>query len=834
MRRAVDGRIVRAAAHLVAIALVGTLVGAIGCTPAAPDRALPRELAPVPDSLPDDDPLYAPQPHRDRPAGIVWDAARDRLWVLLQGTESEPGNEVAVLDATTLAVRRRVRVGPFPCALALHPAGAHLVVLNRFARYASVIDLAREEVVGEVGTPYFSESIAFSSDGARAWIANRWRDALLRWDVRVEGDRLLVDPEDDGTLAWREPSLRTLANPRRVVATGDGRLIVTSESALAVAVHDADTGARLAEHSPNAPVIDALAIGEHVVILHTGQGSGHPPASGLDGDEDGAPGDGTANVVFQDLQNEVDVLAARDLALEHRYTSDSICCRDYRDVDPDRPEAGLELPGGDRWPPERAAFLPPRETWIVAGAMPERAIEIRRADGTPAVAVVYGGSSEVQTFDLDPSTGALAPRERAGSLFSTGLGAMDAVAIHGGTELVVVDRLGESLTRIDLEGGGSERVVIGDESGGAFPATDAELGEAFNTVTAPFTIDGDQTCVHCHRDGSPIGKGVSMPLLVDPAFGTRSVMSYRGASDTRPWFLEAGMDDGNFFPVINEFARRENFCCEGTDPRVFGALPTRAQCEAAPETEGCDHVMRCTESPPPACAERAYGSPHLTRDRHFLDAARRVLGRDTTIGDVIYSERLAPDGTIERRPIPLSFDGITRALGVFLRTRTRLLPNPNETAPTADVALGEAIYASSDAGCSTCHPLPLAATAVGSDFDAPLSMTYVISPLRNPETGADVDVITPGFLQTFPRATQTAAGLRVGVTSLRGAWDRTRFFHHAQARSLVEALATPGHPALVPGQRGWNERDGQPDTHGGTSHLTPDELRALAAFVESL
>ncbi len=812
------------------------LISACVATPAP--SALPRELDPVPDALAPEDPLYAPQPHRDRPAGVVWDRARDRLWVLLEGTESDPGHEVVVLDAASLAVRRRLRVGPFPCALAIHPAGRHLVVLNRFARYASVIDLEHEEVVGEIGTPYYSEAIAFAPDGTRAYVANRWRDAVLRWDVAVDGAALAAIPDDDGTVAWRRAGMPVLANPRRVLVTPDGeRLLVTSETMLAVALYDARTGAQLALHSPNAPVTDALIVGEHVVILHTGQGTGHPPDVGLDGDGDGAPGDGTANVVFQDVQNEIDVLSLADLSLEHRYTSDTICCRDYRDVDPERPEAGAELIGSDRWPASRVAFLPPRQTWIVGGAMPERVVSVAGRDERPAIAVVFGGSSEVQTFALDPESGALAARETGGHLFGTGLGAMDAVAVGDGTRLVVVDRLGESLTALDLDAdpaSATERATIGDVSSGPFPATDAELGEAFNTVTAPFTVDGDQTCVHCHRDGSPIGKGVSMPLLVDPAFGTRLVMSYRGASDTRPWFLEAGMDDGNFFPVINEFARRENFCCEGTDPRVFGALPTHAACEADPSLPGCDAVLHCLDAPPAGCATRHYGGAELTRDRHFRAAALRVLGRETTIGDVIYAEHVADDGSIARTPIPLGFDGITRALGVFLRAHSRLIPNPNAAAPSAEVRLGAAIFASPQAGCASCHPLPLTALAVGSPFASPLSMPYVVTPLRHPTTGADVDRITAGFLGTFPRAQQTDGGLRVGVTSLRGAWDRGRFLHHGGARTVLEVLATPAHPALEPGARGFNERDGQPDTHGGTSQLTGAQLRALAAYVESL
>jgi cytochrome c peroxidase len=211
-----------------------------------------------------------------------------------------------------------------------------------------------------------------------------------------------------------------------------------------------------------------------------------------------------------------------------------------------------------------------------------------------------------------------------------------------------------------------------------------------------------------------------------------------------------------------------------------------------------------------------------------------VFGRETTVGDALYTERLTEDLLVERRPIALGFEGITRSLGVFLRTRTRLLPNPNAVLPSASARRGALLYASSRAGCSTCHPLPTTATTVEEPALGPIAVPFVVSPMRHPETGADVDRITPGFLATFPRARQDQAGLRLGVTSLRGSWDRARFLHHGAARTLREVLATPGHPALRDGEVGRNERDGFPGTHGGTAHLNALELADLEAFVETL
>ena len=812
------------------------------CVEEAPPRAVPRELAPEANPIGPDDPNWSPQPHRDRPRAIAASPDGQRLYVALEGNESAPGRQIAVVDAVSLETIRRIAVGPMPYAIAVHPNGRHLIVTNRFARYASIVDVERGRVEGEIDVPFYTEDVAIAADGKHAYLTNRWKDSLLRWELDDHGGALSVRPMDSGASYGGPVGIPMPVNPDRVVVTADGtRVLVGSETAMSLVMIDAESGERIAEYEPNSPVIDVAVVGGFVVVLHIGSGTNHPPDEGFDGDGDGQPGDQTANIGFQDVQNEIDVLDPSDLHRLHRYTSDSICCKDYRDVDPDRPEAGLALRPVDVWPPARVAFLPPRDTWIVAGAMPERAIAVRRADGRDALAVVFGGSNEVQTFDIDEGSGALSPRETAAAgLFHTHFGAMDAVAIDDGRALVVVERLSESVARFDLTQAGGEAVareIVGDVTDGPFPSTDAELGEAFNTATAAFTVDGDQTCVHCHRDGTPIGKRVSMPLLETPTWGVRNIMSYRGGYVSRPWFVEAAMDEENFFPVINEFDRKENFCCEQADTRIWSRYPSRERCLADGDLEGCNHVLSCLTDPPPECAERGYGADALTRDEHFRGAAQDLLGRAESFGDALYVERVGDDGGLVRRPIPLGFDGITKALGAFLLNQPRMLPNPNAVAPTVEVAMGAAIFGSSEAGCATCHPLPVGATArstVYSEAAGPLTFPYVISPILQPDTGQDVDRVNPAFLGTFPEARQNDGGLRVGVTSLRGLWDRSRFLHHGGARSLREAVANPGHPLLNMGEIGFNERFGQPDTHGGTSHLSAEELAALIRFLETL
>ena len=115
--------------------------------------------------------------------------------------------------------------------------------------------------------------------------------------------------------------------------------------------------------------------------------------------------------------------------------------------------------------------------------------------------------------------------------------------------------------------------MVGDRSGGVFPATDAEIGELYNGMSALFSADGDQTCEHCHREGAAIRKVHSMPLQRS-MYGSRAVPAHRNLHHTRPLFAEDALDENNFIPVMNEFAREELF--ETVIPPLRGArAPSR-------------------------------------------------------------------------------------------------------------------------------------------------------------------------------------------------------------------------------------------------------------------
>ncbi|MDP2305682.1 MAG: YncE family protein [Pseudomonadota bacterium] len=769
------------------------------------DAWAPRTLTPYPNPFGPDDALWAPQPHRSNPQEIA--VVGRRAFVSLSGSADQPDHRVAVVDLDTLAVVAHVEVGSNPIGLAVR--GGEVVVFNRFSNWMSVIDAATLEVRA-LPTDFYAMEGAFSPDGGELWITNRWRDAVIV--AEMDGDEVV-----------REERLAVGANPRDIAFSDDGaRVAVANLTGLTVSLFDAPTRNEVRRIAVGAPPNGLAFAGDWLLVATTSASTHHLPFDGPDGDGDGLPGDGTPNVNFQDMQNELVVYDAATGEQAWRYTSDSICCRDFRDVDPDDAARHGDL-------------LPPSDTWIVGGALPEQIV----VDGND-VWVGYSGSDQLQRFTLDPVTGALAP----GEVRNTGL-APHGLAIDG-DRVLVAHRLGETL---GIYGETAVEVLVGDPG---FPATDAEIGELFNSVTAPFTVDGDQACVQCHRDGGNIDKAVGMPLARHPGINRRMVMAYRGAVDTRPWFFETAMDETNFRAVINEFARVENFCCE--DYTLF------------PDGAPAD----CVSNPPPECdtepnagsvdgfaAARGTGLEHarptaaVTRDAFFEAAAARIIGRTTTFGDGVYYEDPV---TGARAPLSLNLEGITRALGVFLLTDTQLLPNPNDP-DSAAARRGRALFESTSVGCATCHPSPTFALATDTNpAGLPLQLAPVVTPDRD-AAGINLDLLSDGFLATFPDTDQDTCDavcgegaceedayacddlldVKFGVTTLRGIWDRApHLLHDGRANGLREVLCTPGHPALLPGETGFNERDGIPNTHGSTSQLTPAEIADLIAYQATL
>jgi len=786
----------------------------------------PVDLEPYPNPYGPEEPQWSAQPHRDNPLELaVTDA---HIWVTLQGSADEPGHEIVAIDKDTGETHRIDLRGSSPTGIAVHPDGRLLVVFNRFSNFISVIDAESLTLVDRIEADFYATEGVFSPSGDELWFTNRWRDSVSFWEVDVRGDELSVNRRF-------EPGFEVGTNPRDLAMNDDGSLVaVAALTGMTVSLIDTATRERVHHIKLGAPANDVVFMGDRLVVATLSANTHHRPYEGPDTNGDGEPGDGTPNVNFQDLQNELVVIDVQDGSFEHRYTSDTLCCRDYRDVDP----FDADRHGG---------LLPPADDWIVGGALPEQ-LAVSTEGDTQWLYVTYSGSDEFQRFSMDDD-GDLSPDP----VWSTVNHNPHGVLVDG-DQVLITHRLGETLGRYDASTGSLiDEIVVGDLSEGDFPATDAEIGELFNFVTAPFTVDGDQTCAHCHREGSNIDKAFSMPLTQYGGVGERMTMAYRGAADTRPWFMESAFDQSNFKPVMNEFSRIENFCC--TDYTLWPS--------GAP--------LDCAENPPPECQEpntasldgfaawRVNADPFAhprptadpTRDAFYLARAAEVIGRTQSFGDGVFFDDPI---TQTHSPVDLDFDGITRALGVFLLTDTHLFPNPNRLDSDA-AQRGKALFESLETSCATCHPSPtFAASTDNNPFGVPLRMGPVVSPKRDRD-GANLDLYAAGFVQTFPlsemdtcedvcseeacaednKVCDDIRDVYFGAPSLRGIWDRAEsMLHDGRAKGVLEVLATPGHPALPQGGVGFNERDGIIDSHGGTSHLSAQELADMVAYIEAL
>ncbi len=785
----------------------------IGCTP----DWTAASLTPYANPFPKDDPQWAPQPHRSKPQEVITQG--DRAWVSLPGTSDVPDDRVAVIDLADGSVIDRVEVGSNPQGLVLSPDGRSVLVLNRFSNWMSVVDSESNVEVDRIPTDFYATEAVFSPDGSTLWVTNRWLDQVRIWEFDADGRATEVG------------GVKVGVNPRDLAMSPDGRFVaVANLTGLTVSIIDTESRDLVQTVDLRAPPNGLAFVGEWLVVPTLSASSNHLPFAGPDTDGDGQPGDGTPNSNFQDSQNEIAVIDPETGTVVHRYTSDTICCKDFRDIDP----ADAALYG---------ELLPPADTWIVGGALPEQVV----ADGDGAW-VTYSGSNQFQRFDVDVTTGALT----AGKVFDTAGHNPHGIAVTDDGRVVIAHRLGETLGVYEADGTVEENIVVGDVSDGDFPATDAEIGELYNFVTSKFSVDGDQVCASCHREQGNINKVFGMPLSVYGGQNSRMTMAARGAADTRPWFFEGAMDQTNFRPVINEFARVENFCCEDYTLFPDGAP---ADCASNPPPECADEPNAYTPDGITAVRGSALAHPRptssLTREAFYLERAQAVIGRTESFGDGVYAEDLL---TGARSPIPLDLDGVTKSLGVFLLQNTALLPNPND--PDDPTALrGRALFESTTSNCVSCHPAP--GFAVSTDVN-PAGVAVRMDPVVTPnysDAGMNLDLVSVGFQSIFPMVEQDTCealcgeaacaedpaacddvrNLRINATPLRGLWDRApRMYHDGRAQGLREAICTPGHPALHPGERGFNERNGVPDTNGGTSHLSPAEIDDLMAYILTL
>lgn len=123
---------------------------------------------------------------------VVLDAAGHRLLVL-----NQPGNRLAIFDPATLQRLAEIPIGLGGASMALRPHSNQVWIVDRVYSTVEVVDLDRRAVVRSIRVEAEPHGIAFSPDGARAWVACTGADTVVGIDVAAYAvSRSLPIPAD--------------------------------------------------------------------------------------------------------------------------------------------------------------------------------------------------------------------------------------------------------------------------------------------------------------------------------------------------------------------------------------------------------------------------------------------------------------------------------------------------------------------------------------------------------------------------------------------------------------------------------------------------------------
>ena len=654
----------------------------------------------------------------------------------------------------------------------------------------------------------------------------------------------LIENQDFETLKkWIEelkmgPGIEVGDKPRDMVLSPDGQMLfVANTGSLDISVIDLKELKESRRIFTRSPVNDLLWVKDRIVAATLGVGSGHPKERHpghesmdrnhpeaeftlfrdlqtgkplpLDQQQPLGPYDdvdGTAQEKFRDITNDIivfeptvnNVAAYRSEPEFTRYTSDS-----------------FESLAGDR------KGDVPKELMKVVGAFPEQMVQHKNH-----IYVTMAGTFQVQeleiNFEAQPANRLIPKR-----VFDTGF-KPGGIAIANNT-LVVANQLDETLTLISLADG-EQRTIALNSSQPRFPANGFERGEFF-VQTSIFSVDQDQSCVHCHYRDASDGKRWSVSQVMgqnrdgeERTGGSREVPDIRALFHKVPFFIEGTLSMDEALTMMMEHNPLVDF--QGSTPagdfsRIFAD-------DQESRSRSADAIVVATGK------KWKNANVELTdlverREEFFKKQSQKYFGEE------------------------FSFREIQKFIGDYQGGEPRLLPNPND--PTDPMVFhGKELFNNPLVGCSSCHPAPSFTDKVNV-YNQNKSFPPLVTPTARDNIHTLISADRIDHLNGYTRSWDPNDTGRIeeregfyAAPSLLGIWARPpRFLHHGGAMSLREVLCTPGHPALrpLPATRiiperpehweiGFNELNGVPDIHGVTSHLSVWDIECLVKFIQSI
>ncbi|MCP5117419.1 MAG: hypothetical protein GY953_41875 [bacterium] len=559
--------------------------------------------------------------------------------------------------------------------------------------------------------------------------------------------------------------------------------------------------------------------------------------------------DGTSEIKFRDIQNDLVVVDLDALEIPEQATGDGLSYllkankyeahRNWVRYTSDTAESTYGDIKGD---------IPP-ELMRVVGALPERMVLVE-----DRVFVTMQGSGQVQELRIDPDAADPADTLTPVRVFEVGLQPTGIAAGVSGTpsagKVFVTNFLSGSISVLDTRTGDSREIIV-DPSVLRLPvpATNAERGEIF-VHTAMFSSDADTSCFHCHYLDTGDGRPWGVSQVVGQEFlpgeetghliigGVMSLPQMRGLFGIQPFFFEGVISGFEPRSMIMEHCPADDFA-QVTPQGDFTGIEAHYLLGGAADVQsGMDSSTTFNAS----LEER--------RDEMFRRVSLRLFGKAFTLRDC------------------------QRFVGEWQIHEPRLLPNPYDRA-SRSVIRGEKIFEDARVGCASCHQEP---DFTRKDFAGNRQQAFEPVVTLTVRDGAftligmnRMDYIN-GYRRDLEPWDIGRAEEKQGhftIFPLRGLWDRPPvFLHNGMARSLREVVGTPGHPGLrrfryEPLIGGAPERPGRRevgfnttfqfheasrevkmhlqsgarlgvDTHGGTSHLTAQQVDDLVNFLNSI